>query len=192
MKHFFYICCILLCTLCSCCKSNTIIVKYTNQISKNDLIEIKNECPFKCKLTGKTIKIKLPKNIHVFNNDLLSIFITDESQKSYIKNIKLPKNITKIEDSSFSDLESLQSITLPKNITEIEEYTFDHCKSLKSINLPENITKIGVGAFYYCESLTSINLPESITEISDEAFLRCQSLDSIYLPQNIKIMLPKR
>ena len=136
MKHFFYIYCILLCTLCSCSKSNTIIVDYTDQISENDLIKITNECPYKCQLKDKTIKIYLPNNIKEFNGDLLRILGENKdpmSRLNIIKNIILPNSITEIKRYTFCNIKSLQSITLPKNISIIDTRTFRECENLKFI-----------------------------------------------------------
>ena len=124
-----------------------------------------------------------------------------------IKEIKIPNNITNINDYTFCGCRSLTSVTIPDSVTSIGEGAFRDCTNLTSIAIPDSVTSIGPAfygcksltcitipdsitsienyTFYYCTSLTSITIPDSVTSIGEEAFNKCTSLTSITIPDSV-------
>ena len=102
-----------------------------------------------------------------------------------IKEIKIPNNITNINDYTFCGCRSLTSVTIPDSVTSIGQSAFGGCKSLTSIAIPDSVTSIGQSAFGGCAGLTSITIPDSVTSISREAFSDCESLTCITIPDSI-------
>lgn len=47
----------------------------------------------------------------------------------------------------------IKTITIPKNITRINSSAFEECKSLTSITIPDTVRYIGEDAFYGCDKL---------------------------------------
>lgn len=95
------------------------------------------------------------------------------------------KDVTRIEDSTFSECYNLTSIIIPESVTSIGNEAFYQCSSLTSINIPEGVTSIGQKAFQRCSGLTSITLPTSLTSIGNYAFDNCSSLTSITLSEGV-------
>ena len=101
---------------------------------------------------------------------------------SYIKSVKLPKSIKKIDDYSFQD-SSIEEISIPDGITEIESYTFSGCKYLETVSFPEGLKTIDSYSFKGCKSLTTITIPESVTIL--KGFTDCIGLTTITIPRNV-------
>lgn len=72
----------------------------------------------------------------------------------------------------------LKAIKLPKNITGIANNAFQYCDSLESIDLT-GITSIGDYAFHYC-GLKDVNVPSSVTSIGNRAFFHLKYAEHVY------------
>ena len=72
----------------------------------------------------------------------------------------------------------LKTIKLPKNITGIANNAFQYCDSLESIDLT-GITSIGDYAFHYC-GLKDVNVPSSVTSIGNRAFFHLKYAEHVY------------
>ena len=79
---------------------------------------------------------------------------------SAIKNIIIPKSITKIKDYAFAYCYALKNIDLPNSVIESGESVFKDCSMLKNIDIPNSVTNIGQFAFLYCPALENINVAE--------------------------------
>ncbi len=137
-----------------------------------------------------------------------------------LQNITLTDNIISIGDHAFYD-SGILSITIPKNVTTLYGSTFSECNELTEIlvaednmhfmdddgilyskdksvivcfpknhsanafSVPDGIVKIGDSAFAYCDKLTDVQIPQSVTAIGEYAFLRCIGLKSIELPTSV-------
>lgn len=81
----------------------------------------------------------------------------------------------------FEGCTRLESVYLPKNLTKINKSTFSKCSALKDINIPDPVTCIGESAFSGCTSLTSINIPQRVKEIALGAFAGCSNLKEVHI-----------
>ena len=99
--------------------------------------------------------------------------------------IACPRDISIIDENSFSVNDHLTSITIPNSVTSIGEGAFSYCRNLKSITIGNSVTTIGERAFFGCDSLTSVNIPDSVTKIGYSAFDYCGSLTSVTIPENV-------
>ena len=54
---------------------------------------------------------------------------------------------------------SLKDIVIPKEITKINPYAFYNLSSLTSVVVEDNVEEIGFAAFGNCQSLTNIKIP---------------------------------
>ena len=77
---------------------------------------------------------------------------------------------------------ALQSIKLPAEVSTIEEAAFASCKYLTSVVIPDKVTTIKVRAFDQCDALSSIELPASVTSFVS-AFVWCTGLTSIVVKE---------
>ena len=133
----------------------------------------------------------------IFNNRVTIIYDTDfhtydedgeyeNDEFRYFKKVVLPDSVTEIDDSAFSDCESLTDITIPDSVTRIGHDAFRGCESLTSIDIPSSVKYIDFGAFSGCNSLTSVTIPSSITSISSHLFSGCSSLTSVTIPNDVE------
>ncbi len=129
--------------------------------------------------------------------------IADEAFKNAknLKTITIPKSVTHVESTAFTDC-SIVTATIPTSAisaiinskletvninggTSIYEEAFYNCTSLKSISLPDSILIIGEKAFYGCKNLKNIDMGDGVTIIEASAFYNCTSLTSITISKNV-------
>lgn len=125
-----------------------------------------------------------------------------------IKHVVLGKNVKRINDRAFRDIElesidasqapieyigkeafrnnKIEEIDLSKATVEVlSEEAFWLCRNLKKVILPKSLKEIRVGAFQKCQSLKEIVVPDNVTLIGDVAFYECTSLTSVVLPKSL-------
>ena len=110
--------------------------------------------------------------------------LLDGSNKLYINgnlpiNIIIPEDVTRINNYTFSDCNSLESVTIGENVTSIGDFAFYDCSNLNTVTIGENVTSIGDYAFYDCSNLNTVTIGENVTSIGSNAFYNC--------PKNIEI-----
>ena len=96
-----------------------------------------------------------------------------------IKNIVLTESTTKIETSAFNR-SAIRNINLPSNLTEIRMWAFANCKNLESIILPDGIEELSSHVFSGCENLEYLKIPSSVKKIEDYALADCKLLSEIH------------
>ena len=72
------------------------------------------------------------------------------------------------------------NIIIPEDVTRINNYTFSDCNSLESVTIGENVTSIGDFAFYDCSNLNTVTIGENVTSIGNYAFYDCSNLNTFY------------
>ncbi|MBQ0104593.1 MAG: leucine-rich repeat domain-containing protein [Armatimonadetes bacterium] len=132
-----------------------------------------------------------------------------------IKEIIIPGNVRKIDDSAFSDVydvnceefprlekvvlneglkeigknafseTSINEINVPKSVEKINDYTFFCCRFLRKIILNEGLIEIGKNAFSET-GIKEITVPKSVRKIGEGAFESCFSLEKVTLNEGLK------
>lgn len=98
--------------------------------------------------------------------------------------IYMENEVSEIGEGAFSFYQNLNNVRLPENITQINDTTF-FCCNFSYIKIPDTVESIGTQAFYKCENLTSVVLPKKLKEIKNGAFLECRNLEKIEIPSNV-------
>ena len=135
--------------------------------------------------TGKIVYYNTVNNSINFNNvsNIDAVAFSHCDGKAF-ENIVIPDNIAKIEQSVFSDNNSVKTVTLSNNVKAIDSYAFQNCKNLETINL-ENVTTLNQFAFYNCTSLNNVTLNSKLKSIGRNVFCNTTSLSNITLPTSI-------
>ena len=122
----------------------------------------------------------------IINGSLAYLDLTEASiveggenyfENSY-KNYATTKDI--IGGYMFSGCKKLLSIKLPTNLTAIDEYAFSDCSGIVDLVIPEGVTNIANMAFYDCNRLTRLSIPSTIRYISDYSLDGCEAVEDIY------------
>ena len=137
---------------------------------------------------GEYILIK-----YIGNNETITLPLTANGKDYTVKmestgkakNVIIPNEMTKIDDSAFKNCTGLTSITIPDSVMSIGDSAFYNCCSLTSIAIPDSVMSIGDSAFYNCCSFTSITIPDSVTSIGSCAFWSCKGFTSITIPDSV-------
>ena len=103
-----------------------------------------------------------------------------------MEKVKLPDDITIIDEETFSYCSSLTEIEIPEGVTEIADKAFHSCYSLKKVTIPEGVTSIGWNTFYSC-NLEEITFPSTLTTIDRRAFIGCE-FKELVIPSSITFM----
>lgn len=128
-----------------------------------------------------------------------------------IKELYLPKSITKIEDYSLAGIGQLEKLLLPKHAT-IGEGTIYNNPKLQAIYgpyttpehnavikdnvllgvaganipaIPEGVTKIGKFVYGYASITGTFIIPQSVTTITDRAFIKCKISGDLVIPKSV-------
>lgn len=86
--------------------------------------------------------------------------------------LQISSNITEIGQYRYKDCDKIIRIKIPKNITNIDNNAFRGCKNLKYIDIEtdSSLNRIGDDAFADCDNLECIFLPKKVATIRDRAF----------------------
>ncbi|EMB21247.1 leucine-rich repeat protein [Treponema denticola] len=127
----------------------------------------------------------LAENGVIFNKDktVLLGYLPGKPDTSYT----VPASVTKLGESSFSNVPALTSVTLPNGLKRIADYVFCDCPNLTTLNLPSSLESIGWRSLWRIK-VSSIVVPENITELSDLCLSRCPELTSVELPSTLTEM----
>lgn len=119
-----------------------------------------------------------------------SIFGFGFSKCPKLKTAILSDSSEEICSYLFSDCRSLETIEIPKSVKIINDSAFTNCESLKSINIRsvETITK---GAFDGCKSLKNLESDSKFWHIEDVFFMGGDSIYSVLDLKLEKYTLPK-
>lgn len=90
-----------------------------------------------------------------------------------------------IPDSAFLSCRNLTSVKLPENVTSIENFAFMDCKELKDVVLPEGLESIGDNALNACPNLDFEKLPDGLVSIGNFGLANCGSLSLTSLPETL-------
>ena len=96
--------------------------------------------------------------------------------------MKIPDNVTKIEERQFSGCKNLSALELPRNLKSIDEFAFNECVSLKKVDLPVNL--LSVDGFSGCTGLRTMIIPNHVTTLGN--FSNCVNLEAIKIPPSVK------
>lgn len=117
-----------------------------------------------CYMTKDSIKNKSVFDLESFDMNVCDqrtengFCIKDNMFLKYLGNestVQIPKGITYIKKSAFSNCTSVTSIIIPDGVNIIDDVAFSGC-SVEHITIPGSVVAIGQRAFYLCNKLTSI------------------------------------
>lgn len=87
--------------------------------------------------------------------------------------------VISIENAVFFNNTKIKEVLLPKTLTKLNCSTFCGCESLEKIEFPEGLEEIGRECFYDCKSLKELIFPKSLLKIHVQCFSGCTNLKKV-------------
>lgn len=116
---------------------------------------------------------------HVINLSVVFASVSP-SEVKVIGGNSIPSNL-------FANRTTIRKVILPENITSIQSYAFQNCSLLNDVTLSAGLKSIGSHAFANCKKLIYISLPNTTEQIDSFAFKGC-NLTSIFIPSSVKVL----
>lgn len=125
---------------------------------------------------------------------LEKVTITDATQIPYgafsncknIKEITIPKTVTKIDAKSFNGCTGLETLNFnAAKCQSTAENTFIECTALKNLNIGDDVITIYPNLFSKCTSLNKLVLGNSVSSIKDSAFEGCTGITQCFIPGSV-------
>ena len=101
--------------------------------------------------------------------------ISHDFQEIMVETLKLPKNLTKINDEMFYKARVVNPVEIPDSVTSIGKSAFAGSNIIISNGLPSGLKTIGDAAFYNSKINDNLVIPSSVTSIGKSAFATCPS-----------------
>ena len=76
--------------------------------------------------------------------------------------VTIPKGVTEICDSVFSQKDKMTSVTIPDTVTTIGREAFNDCRNLATAVIPDSVRTMGTEVFRSCSSFTLAQITEFI------------------------------
>lgn len=102
----------------------------------------------------------------------------------YVKNIRLGKGVTHIEEKAFYS-SGIRSMQLNHGIVSIGESAFGSCSGLSEIVIPDSVQTLGYGVFSECKNLTRIVLPSRLQSIGASALYKT-AIKEVIIPDTVE------
>lgn len=141
-------------------------LKISGNLNNEDLVTIKN----------RMINLRDLDMAGVNMSELPSEFFKNNSKITFVK---LPSNLSVINEYAFYRCYGIQNIEFPSSLKTIKNYAFGECDYLQQVILPEGLTSLGEYAFYSCDHVSVLKLPSTLKSISSNAFNNNLSLKEI-------------
>jgi len=135
---------------------------------------------------------KFNDNWVIANNDMHKEFLIDRSDETnhtlvaYIgsrTDIKIPDNITEINEGAFKDCRTVVRVDFAK-VKRIGPYAFDNCTQLEEVILRE-VTHVGASAFEDCNGISKVTFNKNGITLNDSAFFSCVGLTEVTFKGNV-------
>ncbi len=138
-----------------------------------------------CGAAGSNVQYRLYEDgmLYIYGRGEMSI-ISDSPWRN-CKKLYIEDGVTKIGKNSFYKCEKLNEVRIPKNLSIIDEYAFAYCISLTNIELPTAIKDINDATFFDCENLVNIVIPNGVEFIAQDSFALCKKLKTITIPKSV-------
>ncbi len=154
----------------------------TKIVKENDFEYYISDNAMLLNYSGELNKVEIPLTI---NNYLVtkignSAFLKLETLEEVI----IGQNVTLIGDKAFRET-GLTHVEIPSSVKEIGVYSFSGCESLEEVIFNEGLETIKMSAFAACNHLLVAILPNSLKTIEQYGFQNCLKIKTIYIPKNV-------
>ena len=154
-----------------------------NIVLPNNITSIGQQAFAGCKLSS----IEIPKSVTYIGdrafwycNSITSVYITDLFAWCNVEIIDYCSSPLYNGAKLYLNGKELKELVIPKGITRIRDCAFQGCKSIVKLTINEDVISIGSWAFENCPNLKVVAIGSDITKIYNSAFEKCKALTEFY------------
>lgn len=106
-----------------------------------------------------------------------------------VREVTLAEGLENIGRNAFSST-LIREIVVPKSVTRLQDYAFNDCRDLESATIKSGSLDytLGTGLFRDCVNLKDVTLAEGITRTGGYTFAGCTALESVKLPASLQAL----
>ncbi len=112
-------------------------------------------------------------------------YLKDDNDEYYLlTDLVIPESITKINNFTFANMDSIKSVFIHKNVTSIGANAFLRCDNLANLVIEEGsiLTFIGHLAFMDCPLQQNLILPDTLNSLGNCPFENCANVRYVKMP----------
>ena len=102
-----------------------------------------------------------------------------------IRSVYIPDTVSIIGKTAFGSNRSLVNVRLPRNLKRLEDNSFSWCENLQNINLPHGIQSIGFQVFSI-SGILELVIPSSVTTLDKLSLSGGTKLREITIPESVR------
>lgn len=107
------------------------------------------------------------------------------SAAATVKSVYIPDTVLTIGRTAFGSNRSLVNVRLSRNLKKLEDNSFSWCENLQSINLPHGIQSIGFQVFSI-SGIIKLVIPSSVTTLDKLSLSGCTKLREVTIPESVR------
>lgn len=128
-------------------------------------------------------------------SDAVTYIESEAFRQTSLQSVVIPRSVTYIGSSAFSQCTSLNNITIQGMITALGPFVFSECANLTHVDIPfvhgtggTVFRSCGSNVFDGCKKFTSMTVPSTTTELGTYAFENCSTLTTLHKPDSLTVI----
>ena len=101
------------------------------------------------------------------------------SGNTSLTEIVIPKTVTTISTSAFSNLKGLKRLEIPETVVNMDSISVQNCSALEELVIKAPLKSIANSAASGCDALTTVVLPDTLEALKPGAFGGCGKLTTV-------------
>lgn len=101
------------------------------------------------------------------------------SGNTSLTEIVIPKTVTTISTSAFSNLNGLKRLEIPETVVNMDSISVQNCSALEELVIKAPLKSIANSAASGCDALTTVVLPDTLEALKPGAFGGCGKLTTV-------------
>ena len=107
------------------------------------------------------------------------------AEAELLDSVTFGAELTTVPNSLFRNNNSIRTLTIPNTVTKLGQSSLSQMHALESVVIADSVTEMGNDVLYACERLSSVTFGSGITRLPDAALQDCRNLKAVVIPNNV-------